>query len=177
MPATRLHASGHLAAAGLAAVLLCTGCTAGPAMPAGPAPSPTAAGTPATHSAGDNPQAPPTRTPIPNPTWGPVDRQTARATAMAAMKDFARPDADPREWANDFARWLTPQATSDYSAVDPANIPVRSVTGEAVLHTDPGNGFGTEATVPTDIGDYTVQLLRQDQDAPWKVHRLIPPKP
>ena len=36
------------------------------------------------------------------------------------------------DWANDLARWLTPQATADYSAVDPANIPASRVTGDSI---------------------------------------------
>ncbi len=43
------------------------------------------------------------------------------------------PHVEDKQWANDLARWLTPQATADYSAVDPANIPVSRVTGPATL--------------------------------------------
>jgi hypothetical protein len=91
------------------------------------------------------------------------------------MADYARPQADAAQWANDFARWLTPQATADYSTVDPANIPVTRVTGPAVPAVDESNGYGVTVTVPTDIGPYAVQLLRSSQDSPWKVNRLTPP--
>jgi hypothetical protein len=47
------------------------------------------------------------------------------------MADFARPGTDAARWANDLAHWLTPQATADYSTVDPANIPATRITGQA----------------------------------------------
>ncbi|MCU1574421.1 MAG: hypothetical protein JWO93_2503, partial [Micrococcaceae bacterium] len=95
--------------------------------------------------------------------------------AQKAMADFARPAVEEKQWANDLARWLTPQATADYSAVDPANIPVSRVTGPATLSVDDANGFGVMAADPTNAGTYTVQLLRTGKDAPWKVNRLTPP--
>ena len=168
-----------------AALLSCTAClseepantanTAGPAPGSAPAPSPTSTYTP-THSVGEGPQAPTTRAVPPHPTWLPRDQEAAKEVALSAMIDFARPDMDKTEWANDFARWLTPKAIADYSAVDPANIPVTEVTGPATLTINESNGFGTTASVPTDIGTYTVQLLRQGQNEPWKVNRLTPPK-
>jgi hypothetical protein len=95
--------------------------------------------------------------------------------AQKAMADFARPAVEEKRWANDLARWLTPQATAAYSAVDPANVPASRVTGPATLSVDEANGFGAMAAVPTNAGTYTVQLLRTAKDAPWKVHRLTPP--
>jgi hypothetical protein len=91
------------------------------------------------------------------------------------MADYARPGTEATQWANDFARWLTPQATADYSTVDPATIPVTRVTGPATLAVDESNGYGVTVTVPTDIGPYTLQLLRTSQDSIWKVNRLTPP--
>lgn len=166
--------------AGLTAVTLlaCTAClseepayTAGPASP----PAPTSTYTP-THSVGNGAQAPTTKAVPSNPAWLPGDQEGAKEVALSAMVDFARPGMEKVEWANDFARWLTPKATADYSAVDPANIPVTEVSGPATLAFSEANGFGATATVPTDIGTYTVQLLRQGQNQPWKVNRLNPPK-
>jgi hypothetical protein len=91
------------------------------------------------------------------------------------MADYARPGTDAALWANDFARWLTPQATADYSTVDPANISVTRVTGPATLAVDESNGYGVTVTVPTDIGPYALQLLRTSKDSTWKVNRLTPP--
>lgn len=163
-----------------AAVLLCTACfsgdrtnAVGEEAPTGE-PSPTSSYTPS-HSVGDGPQAPKTSVPA-NPQWLPGDEDAAKEVAVNAMRDFARPDVEETRWANDFARWLTPNATASYSSVDPANVPVTEVTGPASVHIDETNGFGATATVPTDIGDYRVQLLRQGQDEQWKVNRLYPPE-
>jgi hypothetical protein len=163
-----------------AAVLLCTACFSGDRTGASseetttPEPTPTSTYTPS-HSVGDGPQAPITDVPE-NPEWTPEDEDAAKEVAVNALTDFARPEVEETQWANDFARWLTPEATTAYSAVDPANVPVTEVTGPAILEIDEANGFGVIATVPTDIGDYRVQLLRQGQDEPWKVNRLYPPE-
>ena len=171
-----------LRATGLAAVtlLLCTGCFSadrtGDATGQEPTqePSPTSTYVP-TRSANNAPQAPEAET-LTNPQWLPADAEAAKEVAVKAMRAFARPDMENPQWANDFARWLTPKATTDYSAVDPANVPVTEVTGDAELEIEEANGFGAMAFVPTDIGIYRVQLLRDGQNEPWKVNRLYPPE-
>jgi hypothetical protein len=165
-----------------ASLLLCTACFSGDRIGSaeetatipGADPTPTSTYTPS-HSVGENPQAPETNVPT-NPAWLPGDEEAAMETATNALRDFARPTVEETQWANDFARWLTPEATTAYSAVDPGNVPVTEVTGAATLDIDPTNGFGVMATVSTDIGPYGVQLLRQSQDEPWKVNRLYPPE-
>ncbi|MBE0011617.1 hypothetical protein [Arthrobacter sp. AET 35A] len=165
-----------------ATVLLCTACFSGDQTSSSsekatttPTPTPTSTYTPS-QSVGDGPQAPNADEVPENPEWTPEDEDAAKQVAEDALADFARPDVEEAQWANDFARWLTPEATTSYSAVDPANVPVKEVTGPATLDIDETNGFGVIATVPTDIGDYGVQLLRQGQDEPWKVNRLYPPE-
>ncbi|HEY1154803.1 MAG TPA: hypothetical protein VGE95_00695, partial [Arthrobacter sp.] len=107
--------------------------------------------------------------------WDQAGKDAAVDIAQQAMTDFARPGVEDKLWANDLARWLTPQATADYSAVDPANVPATRVTGPATLMVDEANGYGVMAAVPTDAGTYTLQLLRIGTEAPWKVNRLTPP--
>jgi hypothetical protein len=109
-------------------------------------------------------------------TWDEASKDTAVEAAEKAMTDFARPGVEEKQWANDLARWLTPQATADYSAVDPANIPASRVTGPATLSVAEANGYGVMAAVPTDAGTYTLQLLRIGKEAPWKVNRFTPPE-
>jgi hypothetical protein len=160
-----------------AAVLLCTACA--PAATTTPAPPTSAACTasaPVSLSAGRGPQAPDGTVPATiGISWDQASKDAAIDTAQKAMSDFARPGVDDKQWANDLARWLTPQATADYSAVDPANVPVTRVTGPATLTVDEANGYGVMAAVPTDAGPYTLQLLRTGKEAPWKVNRLTPP--
>lgn len=163
----------------LAAVLLCAACA--PAANTTPAPAPaetttTTPSAPVSLSANSGPQAPGGTVPATiGISWDEASKGQAVDVAEKAMADFARPAVEERQWANDLARWLTPQATADYSAVDPANIPASRVTGPAALSVDDANGYGVMAAVPTNAGTYEVQLLRTGKDAPWKVNRLTPP--
>lgn len=160
-----------------AVTLLCAACA--PAANTTPVP---ATGTAATASAtvslsaGSGPQAPDGTVPATiGISWDQASKDAAVDTAQKAMADFTRPGVEDKQWANDLARWLTPQATADYSAVDSANVPATRVTGPATLTIDEGNGYGVMAAVPTDAGTYTLQLLRTSKDAAWKVNRLTPP--
>jgi hypothetical protein len=161
----------------IAAVLLCAACA--PAANTTPAPAESTTITPSAPvslSANSGPQAPGGTAPATiGISWDQASKDRAVGVAEKAMADFARPAVEERQWANDLANWLTPQATADYSAVDPANIPASKVTGPATLSVDDANGYGVMAAVPTDAGTYTVQLLRTGKDAPWKVNRLTPP--
>ncbi|MFC8523925.1 hypothetical protein [Pseudarthrobacter sp. NPDC057230] len=160
-----------------AVVLLCTACA--PAANTTPVPATSTAATasaPVSLSAGSGPQAPGGTVPATiGISWDQASKDAAVDTAQKVMTDFARPHMEDKQWANDLARWLTPQATADYSAVDPANVPATRVTGPATLTVDEANGYGVMAAVPTDAGTYTVQLLRTGPEAPWKVNRLTPP--
>lgn len=163
----------------LAVALLCAACAPAASTGTVPAPSSSASTThsaPVSLSANSGPQAPGgTVPPTIAITWDQASKDDALDVAENAMTDFARPSLDEKQWANDLARWLTPQATADYSSVDPSNIPASRVTGAAALSVDEANGYGVTAAVPTNAGTYTLQLLRTGKDAPWKVHRLTPP--
>lgn len=163
----------------IAVVLLCAAC-APPARtmpaPAESAGSSPAASAPVSLSANSGPQAPGGTAPATTSIgWDQASKNRAVQVAETAMADFARPAMDEKQWANDLAHWLTPQATADYSAVDPANIPASHVMGPATLTVDEANGYGVLAAVHTNAGTYTLQLLRTDKEAPWKVNRLTPP--
>ncbi|MBG0741120.1 hypothetical protein IV500_17250 [Paeniglutamicibacter antarcticus] len=160
--------------------VFCVSCA--PAATTTPAPAESATSTaptasaPVSLSANSGPQAPGGTAPATlGIRWDQASKDRAVDVAGKAMADFARPAVEERQWANDLARWLTPQAIADYSAVDPANIPAHRVTGPATLSVDEANGFGVTAAVPTNAGTYTLQLLRRGKDAGWKVNRLTPP--
>lgn len=159
-----------------AVALLCAACA--PVSNTTPAPVETAAtpSAPVSLSVDSGPQAPGgTAPPTIGISWDQASKDRAVDVAQKALADFARPSVEEQQWANDLARWLTPQATADYSGVDPANIPASHVTGPAKLNVDEANGYGVIAAVPTNAGTYTLQLLRTGKDAPWKVNRLTPP--
>lgn len=160
-----------------AAALLCVSCA--PASDTTAADQATVASSPSPSvflSADGGPQAPGATVPATlGIAWDQASQDAAVQVAQDAMADFARPGVDEKQWANDLARWLTPQATADYSFVDPATIPASKVTGPAIFEVDEANGFGVTATVPTNAGSYSLQLLRSDRAAPWKVNRFTPP--
>ncbi|MBU8867877.1 hypothetical protein [Paenarthrobacter aromaticivorans] len=160
----------------IAVALLCAGCaqasnTTSAAMETTATPS-----APVSLSVDSGPQAPGgTVPPTIGISWDQASKDQAVEVAQKAMADFARSTVGEQQWANDLGRWLTPQATADYSGVDPANILASRVTGLAQLTVDDSNGYGVTAAVPTNAGTYTLQLLRSDKDAPWKVSRFTPP--
>jgi hypothetical protein len=161
----------------LAVALLCVSCApaANKTSAESASGSPTASA-PVSLRANSGPQAPGGTAPATlGITWDEGSKDQAEEVAEKAMADFARPTVQEKQWANDLARWLTPQATADYSAVDPANIPASRVTGSATLTVDETNGYGAMAAVPTNAGTYTLQLLRTGKDAPWQVNRFTPP--
>lgn len=163
----------------IAVALLCAACAPAASTATAPASSSSASPTasaPVSLSANSGPQAPGGTVPATiGIAWDQTSKDDAVDAAENAMTDFARPTLDETQWANDLARWLTPQATADYSSVDPSNIPASRVTGAATLSVDEANGYGATAAVPTNAGTYTLQLLRTGKDAPWKVNRLTPP--
>jgi len=160
----------------LTALLLCAACApVSSSTPAEPSPA-TSAATPAALSAGGKPQAPGG---TPPPTlgigWDEASKTAALDTASKAMTLYARPTVTDKVWIQDLGQLLTTQATADYQYVDPTNIPATKVTGTGQLRIDEANGFGCHVLVPTDAGDYDVQLLRSAADKPWQVNRFTPP--
>jgi hypothetical protein len=91
------------------------------------------------------------------------------------MTLYARPTVIDKVWIQELGQLLTAQAAADYQYVDPANIPAKEITGAGQLKIDESNGFGCHVVVPTNAGDYDVQLLRSAADKPWQVNRFTPP--
>lgn len=111
--------------------------------------------------------------PKPVPTWDDASREAVVDAAETAMRAFARPDLDYDTWWAELEPLLTPQAAVDYAYVDPANIPVREVTGQGTI-IDDTSAYVATVEVPTDAGPYHVLLIRQDAAAPWLVSRISP---
>ena len=160
----------------LAAVLVCTGCA--PASSTTPAEQPptVTATAPVSLSAGGKPQAPAATGPaVMGIAWDDAGKKAALDIATEAMTLYARPTVTTSVWIQDLGQLMTPQAVADYQYVDPANIPVKKITGPGQLKVDENNGFGCHVVFPTDAGSYDVQLLRSAADKPWQVNRFTPP--
>jgi hypothetical protein len=105
----------------------------------------------------------------------PAAAEQARTRATAFLRAFARTDLDQQAWWNGVADYFTPAAAAIYRSTDVANVPVHTVEeGSARLLPDTTR-YRAEVTVGTDIGTYTVVLLRADDD--WLVDRAVPPTP
>ncbi|WP_427019529.1 hypothetical protein ACQCSX_23445 (plasmid) [Pseudarthrobacter sp. P1] len=160
----------------LAAVLLCTACApASNTTPAEQSPTGTATA-PASLSAGGKSQAPGGTAPATlGIAWDEASKKAALDTATQAMTLYARPTVTDKVWIQELGQILSSQAVADYQYVDPANIPVKKITGPGQLKVDENNGFGCHVVFATDVGNYDVQLLRSAADKPWQVNRFTPP--
>jgi len=116
-----------------------------------------------------------TITPQAVPEWDEASRSSVVDAAAVALRAFARPGLDSETWWAELQPLLTQQAAEDYAYVDPANIPVRKVTGAGKL-VDKSSAYVGTVEVPTDVGAYTVILTRKSADAEWKVSRITPPE-
>ena len=165
----------------LAAALVLVGCTG---QDEGPTPTPTVTSSASPTMPDLDQFTPPpsglvdedtgeTVEPQPVPEWDEASRVAVVDAAEAAMTAFARPDLDYDTWWAGVEPLLTPEAAEDYAYVDPANIPVRKVTGEGVIVEDT-SAYVATVEVPTDAGNYHVLLIRQDAASPWLVSRISP---
>ena len=129
---------------------------------------------------------------VPSPAPGPNDTAmsappapvmpTQDATSSAAAVDlaqrtmaaFARPTLGAAAWFADLAPLLTPAARSAYVGTDPAEVPVRAVTGPGVAEPSP-SVFLAYVVVPTDVGVYRLLLSREGGDTGWLVETITAP--
>ena len=165
----------------LAAALVLVGCTG---QDEGPTPTPTVTSSASPTMPDLDQFTPPpsglvdedtgeTVEPQPVPEWDEASRVAVVDAAEAAMTAFARPDLDYDPWWAGVEPLLTPEAAEDYAYVDPANIPVREVTGEGFIVND-ASAYVATVEVPTDAGRYQLVLNRKNADAPWLVSRITP---
>jgi len=128
------------------------------APPREPATAPTSSSTPAAPLASEPPEL------EPEPTSSPAEpprRASYEDVAVQFLRAFARPPAgvESQAWWADVEPLLTDQAAHDYAGVDPRNVPFTKVTGPAVLiASDAPAQLLTIAQVPTDAGDYLVEM-------------------
>lgn len=150
----------------------------GPVVPATSPPAPaTSAAVPAPPGAEpDGTTVAPAATAAPRNKPEAATFKAAASTATAFMKAFARPGGavDEAAWWNAVRSFMTDQAATDYEGVDPAQVPFSRVTGApAVIPTDAPAALLTAVRVPTDAGDYVVELTSTEQGL--KVSRVVPP--
>jgi hypothetical protein len=108
-------------------------------------------------------------------TLSPESEGSAATAATKALAVFADHDRPYAAWWAAFSPLLTNEAYQDYEYTDPTQVPVSKVTGAGRISAAPS---ATEATVlvPTNVGQYQVQLQRQSTSAPWFVGVMTPPQ-
>ena len=107
----------------------------------------------------------------------PDPRSTGAALLVAdkLMVAFARPTVDATTWINGLYPYLTQSGGAAYAGTDPANVPVRHVTGTGAV-VEGATVYALIVRIPTDIGDYTISLTRQRPTDPWLADRVTPPQ-
>ncbi len=109
------------------------------------------------------------------PTWDDKSRSSAIAAGEEAMRLYARPGVSQQRWFDDLSPLMTRQAQQDYAYVYPESIVATSVTGPGVI-VDDISAYVVHVSVPTDVGAYTVLLIRQDGASPWRISKYTPPE-
>ena len=160
------------AIAPLVLVLTLAGCVGSNDEPA-PAASPTTSST-ATPTNPVNPSPPfDDETVAPVPEAAEDSQSAAISAAERAVTAFARPDLSYDEWIAGLYPYLTQTGAAAYEDTDPANVPVRQVTGPGTI-LPASTEVALIVQVPTDAGPYNVSLSRPGADAPWLADRIRP---
>lgn len=184
------------------AALLLTGCGGGPVVEetfAAPAPqesSSAAAGTTSVGGSGGPAPVDPTSTELKEgtgvanqpppmlgqgvatdiPVWDAAAEKEAVDVASFGMATFAGLRTLPAaDWKQSMSHYLTPKAQQAWANVQPGLIPVTDILAMATLDSDRSNPYWVWATLPTNDGDYRVQLYREGAGKPWLID-LIRPK-
>lgn len=110
------------------------------------------------------------------PVWDATAEKEAIDTASNGMALFSlTKDRSAADWKETMDDWLTPKAQQAWANVRPDLIPVKEILAMATLDADRSNPYWVWATVPTNDGDYRVQLYREGSGKPWLID-LIRPK-
>lgn len=94
------------------------------------------------------------------------------------MTSFANHNRSYEEWWAELSPMLTNDALLAYEGTNPARVRPSQVTGPGVVASAP-NFNQMSVLVPTDIGQYTIELIRQGDGhgngtPSWFVDRLTP---
>ena len=114
---------------------------------------------------------------VPDVTWDPAAETAVKDTASTVMGLFARPDVPEAAWYSQLAPYLAPEYAEDAKYIDPARVPIRSVTDGPAITREAGNPLTATATFSTDAGNWQILLHRSGQQQPWLVTAISPHNP
>jgi hypothetical protein len=102
-------------------------------------------------------------------------RTAAQTRAVEALALFMRRDLTGQARTDALQPYLSVLAARDYASTDPANVPGTTVTGTAQVLSTPSDRIA-RVQIPTDAGEYVVNLSRNAEDPQWRVERFIVPE-
>lgn len=162
-----MHRGSTVLIVAIATVIALTGCVDTSAT--GPGPSPSGPALPST--------APTQPLDFGEATMPPEAGGQSQADALAAattvLTTFAQPELDEDTWWAQMLPLLSQQGAIAYEGTDPAQIPVRRVTGTGVV-LEGSTEVSLIVQIPTDVGPYNITLTRPSGDAPWLAERIRP---
>ena len=146
----------------VAATIALSGCAPGPAS----VPAPTDTASHGDHDHGDHDVI------VPSPTSTP-DLDAAATAAVDALKAYAQRDLDYPTWFEQLKPHLHSTAIEAYSTVQPSRIPAMTIQDGAEAAPTSTDVYAV-VYVPTSVGEYTIELRRDDPSAEWGVTRFQP---
>ena len=173
--ARRTSTRAAAAAVPLIVVLTLTGCVTGTTdddVSPVPSSSPAVSSVPGGPSVNPSPPVD-DATVAPVPEAGTGSAAAAIDVAVNAVTAYARPELSYDEWISGLYPYLSQAGAAAYEDTDPAQVPVRQVTGAGEV-LPASTEVALIVQVPTDAGPYTVALSRPSGDAPWLADRIRP---
>lgn len=110
----------------------------------------------------------------PEVTWDATSQTSVEHTAETAMRLFARPEAPEAVWFSDLSPYLAADYADDARYIDPARIPVKTITDGPAISREAGNPMTVTASFSTDAGRWQIMLHRSGQQEPWLVTAISP---
>lgn len=110
------------------------------------------------------------------PVWDAAAEKEAIFVASNCLALFGMKNISVADWKAHMAHeCMTAKAQEAWANVQPDKIPMTDVMAYGTLDEDRSNPYWVWATLPTDDGDYRVQLYREGAGKPWLID-LIRPK-
>jgi hypothetical protein len=110
----------------------------------------------------------------PNVTWDANAEVKVKETAAKAMKLFGRPDVPDTTWFSDLEPLLAAAYAEDAKYIDPARVPITTVTDGPSITREAENPMTVTASFDTNAGPWDMMLHRIGQDDPWLVTSISP---
>lgn len=106
--------------------------------------------------------------------WEASSQVSVEDTAGTVMRLFARPEVPAAIWFSDLSPYLAAEYADDAGYIDPARVPVRTITDGPAISRAAGNPMTVTASFSTDAGRWQMMLHRSGQHEPWLVTAIAP---